>query len=179
MRRALIGLAIPLVLLAGCELKIGKDKEAKDAASVKIGEDGNVAITAEEGGDGVSFSVPGFAAKIDVPGIELGSENMDIDGIKLYPGSTLHGINVTDSKGPGNGVVDMRFTSPGAPDKVAAYYAAAARDNDFTAVNVANAGGTATLTAKNPDGDPMTITMAPDKVGTRGRILIQDRSATE
>ncbi|KKC26131.1 hypothetical protein [Sphingomonas sp. SRS2] len=176
MRATLIGLAIPLVLLAGCELEVGKDKEAQDAASVKTGEDGNVAITAEENGDGVSISVPGFAAKIDVPGIELGGEHMDIDGIKLYPGSTLHGINVADRKGPGNDVVDMRFTSPGAPDKVAAYYAAAARDNDFTAINVASAGGTATLTAKNPDGNPMTITMAPDKAGTKGRILIRANS---
>ena len=169
MRKAMLGLAIPLALLAGCEVKVGKDD-----ASVKAGDEGNVAIAAD-GDHGISIKVPGFEGKMNIPGVELGGDTMDIDGIKLYPGSTLHGINVTDRKGAGNGAVDMRFTSPAAPDKVADYYAAAARDKGFTAINVAKAGGTATLTATNPDGDPMTITMAPDKAGTTGRILIKDK----
>ncbi|RYH08056.1 MAG: hypothetical protein EON57_05645 [Alphaproteobacteria bacterium] len=176
MRKAMLGLAIPLILLAGCEMKVGKDDGDKGDASLKIGADGNVAITADDGADGVSVSVPGFEAKVKVPGIEMGGENLDIDGIKLYPGSKLKGINVTDQKGPGNGLVDMRFTSPAAPDKVAAHFAQAARDNDFTAVNVTNAGGTATMTAKKADGDDLTITMEPAKDGTEGRILIKDGS---
>lgn len=174
MRKTILMLAIPLAMLAGCEFKVGKDDGGKDAASVKVGEDGNVAIAAD-GGDGISIKVPGFEGKMSIPGVELGGDNMDVDGIKLYPGSTLHGINVTDRKGPGNGAIDMRFTSPAAPDKVAAYYAAAARDNNFTEINVTNSAGTATLTATNPDGDPMTITMAPEKAGTTGRILVKSK----
>lgn len=179
MRRSVAVLAIPLILLAGCEFRIGKEKDDKDAASVQVGADGNVAISAEEGGEGLSIKVPGFEGKMNIPGIELGGDNMDIDGIKLYPGTTLHGINVTDRQGPDNGLVDMRFTSPAAPDKLAAYYAAAARENDFTAIKVANAGGGATLTAINPDGDPMTISMSPDKAGSEGRILIRDGGGKE
>ncbi|KRB79383.1 hypothetical protein ASE00_19960 [Sphingomonas sp. Root710] len=179
MRRTLAILAIPLILLAGCEFEIGKDKDDKDAASVKVGEDGNVAIATEEGGEGLSIKVPGFEGKMNIPGIELGGDNMDIDGIKLYPGTTLHGINVTDRAGPDNGLVDMRFTSPAAPAKLAAYYAAAARENGFTAIKVANAGGGATLTAINPDGDPMTISMTPGKAGSEGRILIRDGGGKE
>lgn len=173
MRKTILILAIPLVLLAGCEFKVGKDDGGKDAASVQVGGDGNVAISADEG-EGISIKVPGFEGRMNIPGIELGGDSIDIDGIKLYPGSTFDGLNVADGKGAGNGVVDIRFSSPAAPDKVAVYYAAAARDNGFSAIKVGNAADVTTLTATNPDGDPMTITMKPGKAGTIGRILIMD-----
>ena len=169
MRKTMLGLAIPLLLLGSCELKVGKDD-----TSAKANEDGNVAIAADDA-EGISIKVPGFEGKMNIPGVELGGDHVDIEGMKLYPGSTLHGINVTDHKGAGNGAVDMRFTSPATPDKVAAYYAAAARDNGFTAINVTRSAAAATLTATNSGGDPMTITMTPDKAGTTGRILIKDK----
>ena len=176
LRGLMLGLAVPLLLLAACEMKVGKDDRDKDMASVKVGADGNVAITADEGADGVSLSVPGFEGKMKIPGMELSGDDMDIDGIKLYPGSKLSGINITDQKGPGNGLVDMGFTSPATPDKVAAHFAAGARARDFTDIKVTNAGGKTTLTAKNPDGDDFAITMQPVELGTSGRILIRDMS---
>jgi hypothetical protein len=165
----------PLALLAACSLKVGKNQSDANMASVKVAEDGNVAITANDGSTGVSVSVPGFDARVKVPGMHIGGEHMDIDGMKLYPGTKLDGINVTDQKGPGNGQVDMRFTSPGTPDKIAAYYAAAARNEDFSNINVSSQGGRATLTARKKDGDDLTISMEPATGGsTTGRILIKD-----
>lgn len=176
MRKAMLGLVVPLVLLAACEMKMGKDDAGKEGASLKVGEDGNVAITAQDGDEGVSVSLPGFDAKIKVPGIELGGDNMDIGGMKLYPGSEVKGINVTDQKGPGNSRVEMRFTSPDAPEKVAAYYAQAARDEDFSNIGVTSAGGKSTLTAKKSDGDDLMIIMEPAAGGTTsGQILISGR----
>jgi len=179
MRNAILGWTLPLMLLAACEFKVGGDKADKDAASLKVAADGNVAISADDGGKGFSLSVPGFEGKVDIPGIDLGGGDMDIDGMKLYPGSKLNGINVTDREGPGNGMVDMRFTSPAAPGTVAAYYAKAARDNDFTAIKLTSSGAGATVNANNPDGDPITISLAPDKAGTAGRILIRDSAAQQ
>ena len=174
MRKAMLGLVVPLVLLAACEMKAGKADGDNDMASLSIGEDGNVSITANDGADGVSVSVPGFEGKVKIPGMELGGDNMDIDGMKLYPGSEVKGINVTDQKGAGNSLVQMRFTSPGAPDKVASYYADAARAEDFTDINVTNKGGVATFTAKKSDGDDITITMNPAAGGaTAGQIVIR------
>lgn len=173
MRKAMLGLVVPLGLLAACEMKVGKADADADMASVKLGEGGNVAIMAS---DGVSLSIPGFEGKMKIPGMELGGDDIDIDGLKLYPGSTLNGLNITDQKGAGNGLVDMRFTSPATPDKIAAHFAAGARAEDFSDIKVADAGGKTTLTAKNPDGDDLAITMKPAKGGTSGRILIQDRS---
>lgn len=174
MRKAMLGLVAPLGLLAACEMKAGKDDA--DMASVKLGEGGNVAITAGDGADGVSLSIPGFEGKMKIPGMELSGDDIDIDGLRLYPGSKLNGLNITDQKGPGNGLVDMRFTSPATPDKVAAHFAAGARAENFSDITVADAGGKTTLTAKNLDGDDLAITMEPAKGGTGGRILIKDRS---
>ena len=175
MRKAMLGLAVPLVLLAACSVKVGKDDADANTASVKVDEDGNVAITANDGAGGVALSVPGFEGKMKIPGMKLGGGNMDIDGMKLYPGSELSAINVTDREGPNNGVVDMRFTAPATPDKVAAYYAAAARDKDFSDIKVTNDGGKAVFSAKKADGDDLTISMDPGTGGSStGRILIKD-----
>jgi hypothetical protein len=174
MRKAMLGLAVPLMLLAGCSVEAGNDDSGNGMASLKVGEDGNVSITATDGADGVSVSIPGFDAKLKVPGVELGGDDMDIDGMKLYPGSEVKGINVTDQKGAGNSRVEMRFTSPATPDKIAAYFEAAARDQGFTEVKVANSDGAATFTAKQTDGDDVTIVMNRAAGGTTaGQILIR------
>jgi len=175
MRKAMLVLTVPLVLLAACQMKAGKDDGGNDSASIKVGEDGNVAITANDGDGRVSLSVPGFEGKMKIPGLELGGDNMDIDGMKPYPGTKLDTIDVTDRKGLGNGQVDMRFTSPDTPEKVAAYYAAAAREKDFTNINVTRSGARAVMTATKSGGDHLTISMDPGDGGTTGRILIEDR----
>lgn len=179
MRKAVLGWAVmPLLLLGACEMKVGKDDAgAKDAASVKIDAGGNVAIAANDGADGVSVSLPGIEGKVKIPGMELGGDNMDIDGMKLYPGTKLSGINITDQKGFGNGVVEMRFTSPATPDKVAAYYAAAAPGEDFRDIKVTAAKGSSTVTAVKGDGDRLTITIDPAAGGSAGTILIRDADA--
>jgi len=179
MRNAMLLLALPpLLLLGACEVKVGdKDKTAAagtDGASVSIDAGGNVAIAAKDGADGMSISVPGFEGKMKIPGLELGGDNMDIDGMKLYPGTKLSGINVTDRSTEGNGVVHMRFTSPAAPDKVSAYYADAARNADFTNIVVNKANGAVKLTANKTDGDALTITMNPAQGGSAGDIMVRD-----
>ncbi len=71
MRKAVLGLVVPLVLLAACEMKVGKGEDDRnDMASLGIGEDDNVSITANDGPEGVSVSVPGFDARVKVPGME-------------------------------------------------------------------------------------------------------------
>ncbi len=174
MRRNMLGWMVPLVLLAGCEMKVGEKDGGNEMASLSVGEDGNVAITASDGADGVAVSLPGFEGKMKIPGLQLGGDNMDIDGMKLYPGSEVKGINVTDQKGAGNSLVEMRFVSPATPDKVAAHHAEAARSENFSNINVTSKDGVATFTAKKSDGDDVTITMNPAPGGTTaGQILIR------
>jgi len=175
MRKAVLGLSVPLLMLGACEMKVDTDGAAKNSASVDVTADGNVAIS--DGADGVSISVPGFEGKMKIPGMALGGENMDIDGMKLYPGTKLSGINVTDQSGAGQGVVEMRFTSPATPDKVAAYYAAAAPKSDFRDVVVTNGKQASKLTATKGDGDTLAITIHPAPGGSAGTISIRDANA--
>lgn len=170
MRKAMAGLTVPMLLLAACELKVGKDAEG----STRSGAGGDVAIAQSDEGQGVSIAIPGVDGRMKIPGLSLSGDDMDIDGMKLYPGTKLNGLNVTAREGAaGGGVVEMRFTSPAAPDAVAAYYAKAARTSGFTGVGVASAGGKATLTATKPGGYAVTIEMAPAGSGTAGRILVK------
>jgi hypothetical protein len=67
----------------------------------------------------------------------------------------------------------MRFTSPATPDKVVAYYAAAARDADYGGIAVSNAGRTATFTATKGDGEKVTITATPTPKGSTGHIRVE------
>jgi hypothetical protein len=173
MRAKLLTIALLPLLLSACHMKISKD-EAGNSASVSVGEDGNVSIKAADGAQGMSISVPGFEAKMTIPGLKMGGENMDIDGMKLYPGTKLAAINVNGHDGAGGGV-DLHYTSAAAPVALAQYYADAARAQAFTGVNVATANGASTVTAIKPDGDKLTISMNPDpKGGTSGQILVVD-----
>ena len=157
MRAKLILIALPALALAGCEVKVG-DK-AKD-------ENGNVSVSAESG---VSIDAPGFKAKVNIPGIDIGSEHMDIDGMKLFPGSKVANVNVVGKDGPGDNVT-MGYTAPGAPAAVASYYENAAKEAGFTGVSL---NGT-TVNATKDDGDKVTITADPDGANTSGQILIVD-----
>jgi hypothetical protein len=160
MRAKMIPLLMVPLLLSACEVKVGKND--KDKA------DGNVSVAANDE-HGVSISAPGFNAKVDIPGIEIGGDDMDIDGMKLFPGSKVGNVNVVGKDGPGDRVT-MGFTAPGAPAAVASYYANAARENGFTDVKVA---GT-TVSAVKDDGDAVTIAIVPAPGGSSGDIRIVD-----
>lgn len=173
MRKAVLGLAIPLLLLSACELKVKDDGKhgSGDDASISIDAGGNAAVS---DGDGLSISTPGFEGRINIKGMKLGGEDMEIDGMKLYPGTELAAINVVDKAGPDNGLVHMRFTSSGKPAEIAAYYEAAGREAGFRDVAVKKAGGTATFTALKGDEDErVTIEIAPAPNGSAGHIRVQ------
>ncbi|MBP8234904.1 MAG: hypothetical protein KAY22_21655 [Rhizorhabdus sp.] len=173
MRKTIVMAALPLLLLAACEVKVNDDTKsdanasAGDSAAISIDAGGNVAMGSGDQPTSLSLSIPG---------IELGGEDMNIDGMKLYPGSKMTGVNVTDKDG-GNGRVEIRFVSPAAPDVVARYYADAAGQADFTGVKLAKSGAASTVTAVNGEGDPMTITLQPASKGTQGSIVMTDKSA--
>ncbi len=172
MRKTILILTLPL-WLGACEMKVGKD-EAANSTAVSVNADGNVSITSPGDSQGIAVSVPGFNAKVNIPGLDLGSDNMDIDGVKLYPGTKLQAVNVNGFDGAG-GDVKMNFTSDAAPAVLAKYYADAAREHGFTDVAVNTTDAKSALTAIKPDGDRMTIALSPGaKGGTAGQISVID-----
>lgn len=156
MRAAL--LIAPLLLLSACGSR--DDKEAGTSITLdakgKSGED--VAIRADGDTGKIEMKVPGFEGKFTLPKIKLGSGSFDIDGVQLYPGSKISTMNVAtvqhETDGPTN--VNIAFTSPADPAKVAAYFRKAFKDE-----GIELSGSNSNLSGKNKDGDPFTITLSP------------------
>ena len=170
MRKAMLGATVAMLLLGGCGPK-GKDDARDGDRSVRVDAGGNVSIS---DGDGLSIETPGFGGKLGIKGMKLGGEDMEIDGMKLYPGTALSAIDVVDKAGPDNGLVEMRFTGPGTPDRMAAYYADAGKAAGFRDIAVKRAGGGATFAAVKEDDDRVTIEIVPAAGGSAGTIRIQD-----
>jgi hypothetical protein len=155
MNRSALLLLLPL--LAGCNV------HSKNPASG----DENVSIKADENGQ-IAFNLPIVQGQVKVPEAMMHNGNIDIDGVKLMPGSSVTGFNVNArDKGA---TVDMSFTAPASPDEVRSYYADQFRKQG---VEVALAGDA--VSGKSRDGNPFVIHVTPGPNGSQGKIEVQDK----
>jgi len=88
-------------------------------------DDGDNATFAMNNGT-VAIKGDGFEGNFKVPGVKMTAENFDMDGVKLYPGSTITAFNIDAKDHPGEkkdeGKVTTSFTSPGALAKVQGWF---------------------------------------------------------
>lgn len=150
-------LVVLLPLLAGCNV------HSKNPAS---GDD-SVTIHADESGH-VAFNLPIAEGQVKIPMGMTNKSNIDIDGVKLMPVSSVTGFNV--DAGDSGATVDMSFTVPASPDQVRSYYVDQFKKQG---VQVALAGDA--VTGKSKDGDPFTINVSPASDGSKGRIEFHDK----
>src|SRR6476620_6984280 len=153
MRRSALLLLVSL--FAGCNV------HSKNPAS---GDD-NVSIHADESGH-VSFNLPIAQGQVRVPASFMHKGNVDIDGVKLMPGSQVTGFNVDASHGSAN--VDMSFNAPAAPDAVRSYFIDQFRKQGVEAAISGDA-----VTGKSKDGNAFAIHVSPAANGSQGKIEIQ------
>ena len=146
-----------LPMLAGCNV------HSKNPAA---GDD-NVSIHADESGN-IAFNLPIAEGKLKVPANFMHEGDVDIDGVKLMPGSSLTGFNLDSRNDVSN--VDMSFTSTASPDEVRAYYV-----DQFKKQGVEPAIAGDAVTGKSKDGGPFTIQVSPAANGSTGKIVIQDK----
>lgn len=161
-RRALI---IPLVALtlASCD-------RSGDGTSISFNTDGGNVQGAIDGRSGeMKIDVPGFKGAITMPKIKLNAENFDIDGVHLYPGSTIEGMNIAgDSDKGGKDGVRVSFTSPASADTV----------RNWLADRLEKAGATVkvdgqSIVGKTKDAEALRVDIAPQGSGqTRGTIVV-------
>ena len=166
--------AATLVLLAACEMKIGKDDKQQAQSEAAGSADGK----SEDGA--ISIDAPGFDLKLNIP--DAVRTQIGTDGEVLYPGAKLAGLHVqaTDGSGAGDDSVELRFTTPDAPAKVAAWYRDPNQAKEFVVSSTQQQGETyRTAGTSKGDGDPFTLTLRPAAGGgTEARILLQDRHGT-
>lgn len=159
--------------LGACDAKIGRgDAETGNAVAASAegkAEDGKISVKAP--GLDLSFSVPkGIADKVQV----------DTDSELLYPGATMRGVHVSQGSrgdsGEGESEAEIRFTSPDAPEKVAAWYRDAARAGDFTLAPADREGNGATISGTTRDRGDFRLHLAPASGGgTAGRLIVRDK----
>ena len=155
MNRSALFLLVPL--LAGC------DMHSKNPAK---GDD-NVTIRADDSGQ-IEFNLPIAEGKVKVPAGMMHKGNIDIDGVKLMPGSTVTGFSMfAADKGA---TVNMAFKASAPPDAVRSYYV-----DQFKKQGVEAALSGDAVQGKTKDGGAFTIQVGPAGGGSEGKIQIQDK----
>lgn len=121
--------------------------------------------------DGNSSSKPGrveagsggFKADLNIPGLAALGKKMEIDGVPLYPGSSVQGVNINDRDG--RETVSIKFSAPGDRAKVGDWFAKQFSDHEFQA----NATPTG-YAGKTSDGDWFALDLAGAGEATRGEF---------
>jgi hypothetical protein len=114
MIRLLLCTAACLLPLAGCD-------RPGDGTSVSINADGGNVLGAVDAKSGaVKIDVPGFSGQIKLPKIQLDATNFELNGVHLYPGSTIDSMDI--GAGAKDAGLRIRFTSPATPDQVRGWF---------------------------------------------------------
>jgi len=144
-------------LLAACNVH---SKNSADAGE-------NVSIHADESGH-IAFNLPIVEGQVKVPTSFMHNGNVDIDGVKLPPGSSVTGFNL-DAHNEG-ATVDISFTAPASPDAVRSYFVDQFKKQDVDAALTGDA-----VSGKSKDGSAFVIHVAQAQTGSQGKIEIQSK----
>lgn len=156
MKHVLIALAL-LPLLGAC------DVHSKNPANG----DTNVAIKADQNGN-IAFNLPFAKGQVQVPAGMMHEGNLDINGVKLMPGSTVTGFSmVAADKGA---TVHLSFKAPASPDEVRAYFLDQFKDKGVEAAASGDA-----VTGKSKDGSPFVIHVTAAPEGSQGTVEVRSR----
>ena len=152
-----LALLFVLPLLAGCNVHSKNPREGDDKVTIKADESGHV-----------SFNLPIAEGQVKVPTGMMHNGNIEIDGVKLMPGSSVTGFNL--DAGNAGADIDMSFTAPAPPGQVRSYYM-----DQFRKQGVEAALNGDTVSGKSKDGNPFTIIVSAAGSGSKGRIEVHDK----
>jgi len=162
--RTAILIAAGAVMLSGCE---SRARNEGAAATQAVPAAGNAPVE-----KGLAINTPAFEGRLNIPGMTIGGEDMDLDGMKLPPGSKVTGIKV-DAPDAGRDQVRIAFTSDTAAAAVAEHFRAQGREAGYALV----AGTTDPLDVRGAktDGESFALTVAPAGAGATGTLLLLDK----
>lgn len=154
LRTALCALA--LVSLAAC----GDGKEGSSFSINSSDSGGNASGASIDGKGEATIDTPFFKGKVTLPKLKLDAKDFDMNGVHLYPGSTISGMNVDVKDRPGNdndGRVRVTFASPAAPATVRDWFKGKLNAAGFKLSDKGNG-----LTGKTDEDKPFTLELTPD-----------------
>ncbi|UZK65603.1 hypothetical protein [Sphingomonas sp. M1-B02] len=147
-------LALSLLPLAACggpgtSISINASSDEGDNAVISTDANGQMAIKAD-----------GFEGSFKLPAIKINAEDFDVNGVKLYPKSTIGAFNLDAQEKagePDEGKLRVTFASPAAAATVQAWF----RDNmTRRGFKVETAGQG--LKGTTDDGEPFVLTLSDD-----------------
>jgi len=107
----------------------------EEGTSISInGSDGEVSAKSDADGR-VSLKAPGFEGSIKLPKFNIGADDFEVDGVKLYPGSTISNFNIDADSGTtekGGNAVRVQFDSPASAAQVGDWFAEQMKAAGFT-----------------------------------------------
>lgn len=159
-------LVLPLMAtLAACGGGSGEGNGA--SISVRSGE-GDATIKADKDGR-VAIKAPGFEGSIKLPKFDLDAGNFEVDGLKLYPGSTISNLDIDANREKGGeDTVKVSFDSPAAADQVRSWFQEQMQAAGFT---VAARDGQ--IAGKTSEGSDFTLKLDPaGDAKSRGTLTV-------
>jgi len=166
-------LAAALILAATLSACDGS-KEGTTISINSTDADGNTVADINGNTGALSINAPGFSGKISLPRLHLDSKDFEMNGVHLYPGSTISTMNIDAHDGgkPGkdddNGTVRISFASPAAPATVRDWYMQKLSAAGFT-LSVSGNG----LVGTTDEKKPFKLDLAPDGTDkSKGTITV-------
>jgi len=163
----------PLLILVTTLLPLAACAKSDDGTSVTFNAaDGNTVASTDGRTGEVKLNLPGFQGKFTLPKLQVTADNFDLNGVHLYPGSTIRSLNIDAAKqrdGAGNGGVRVSFTSPADPATVRNWLMERLNKAGF-AVSPAGSG----LVGQTDEHKPFALQLQPAARGkaTEGTIAI-------
>jgi hypothetical protein len=146
-----------LPLLAACDVHSKNPAKAND----------NVSIHADANGH-IAFNLPIAEGQVKVPTSMMHNGNLDIDGVRLMPGSSVTGFNLDAANN--HSTVNMSFTAPAGPNDVRSYYLDQFKKQGVSATLAGDS-----VTGRSKDGSPFSIQVGPAPNGSQGTIVVESK----
>jgi hypothetical protein len=133
----------------------------------------NTLVSTDQNGQ-MSIKAEGFEGSIKLPKIAVTAENLDLDGIALYPDAKVHDIHVESNDKLGErdkGSVRLSFDAPASLAKVQAWF----RD-DLAKQGASVSGKDSGFRGTTKDGDPFSIALEADGADkTKGTMTLENK----
>jgi len=141
--------ALPL-LLSACSRD---DTVEIDLSDDDTSESEKISIGGE--GDGkFSIKADGFSMDVDLPSITLDADDLDLNNVKLYPGTKVTNFKIEDVEG-GGGKVVLDFVAPVDEQSLSSWF-----EEQMTAENYEFEKDGTSLSGTSEEGDPFFLTLS-------------------
>lgn len=159
-------LIAPVLFLAACS----KGGDGTNF-SINAKTDDGSPVTAQANGQSgqVSIDTPVFKADVKLPKFALDSAHMDLDGVKLFPGSKVEGVNVEGGENK-DGSVRISFDAPADTGQVHGWFQKQMSDAGYTAKAEGNG-----FTGTTDEGNPFTLELQGAGGHTKGVMHLQGK----